>query len=554
MTHIGPANSRVLVQQAVAKCRINAAHLAIAQLIKAGIVDRVLTTNFDPLIVRACALINTFPTVFDLTVGSGRFSTTQLGRISGQPAVFHLHGQHDGFILLHEMSDVRRYRAAIKPLLEDAAEDRVWLVVGYSGQNDPLVSVLGRHANTFTRYLYWATYGTSEPCDTVTRELLDRCGGTRVISGYDSDALLVALATRLGCYPPDILMRPIGTLRERLLALAPQPRFAVPSAAASFRESPWAGLAAAGQRGESEIIQHIGDSLQHALEASDETTHAFRRHASVLLDAVAFDKAIQLCDTVDESTVDADLLALALAKAHFGRAFTKFCENLPIRGELPPRGVVKRIRDDLAVERVDRAFPIACLIDAACISMLVRKSTSDEERTTAIEAIDERASRFLQMRPEQEEFAAYGIGQAFLAVAERTPIAKAAPILELGIRVLMRAYVLNEANATICAMLCGAHLHLARATNEADGPALVDAAERFGREAEAIKSSTCPYDLACVASLKQQADACQRWLKQFLDRRPEFPDKVHVTDDPDMAWAREQQWFDGLFRQFPSHG
>ena len=41
------------------------ADLALAQLIDHDFVDRVLTTNFDPLVSRACSLINSFPAVYD---------------------------------------------------------------------------------------------------------------------------------------------------------------------------------------------------------------------------------------------------------------------------------------------------------------------------------------------------------------------------------------------------------------------------------------------------------------------------------------------------------
>ena len=56
---------RALIREYINKCRVNHAHLAIAQLIKNGYVDRVLTTNFDPLVARACALCNIHIAVYD---------------------------------------------------------------------------------------------------------------------------------------------------------------------------------------------------------------------------------------------------------------------------------------------------------------------------------------------------------------------------------------------------------------------------------------------------------------------------------------------------------
>ena len=54
-----------LISQYIDNARLNWAHLAIAQLLKHGFVDRVLTVNFDPLVMRACALVGVFPAVYD---------------------------------------------------------------------------------------------------------------------------------------------------------------------------------------------------------------------------------------------------------------------------------------------------------------------------------------------------------------------------------------------------------------------------------------------------------------------------------------------------------
>ena len=65
MTQLLPDERRALIAEYVDKAKINWAHIGIAQLIKHGFVDRVLTTNFDPLVVRACALANEYLAVYD---------------------------------------------------------------------------------------------------------------------------------------------------------------------------------------------------------------------------------------------------------------------------------------------------------------------------------------------------------------------------------------------------------------------------------------------------------------------------------------------------------
>src|ERR1700733_13210489 len=68
MGQLLPADRRHLISKYIDEAKINWAHIAIAQLIKYGYISRVLTTNFDPLISRACALVGLYPAIYDLAV------------------------------------------------------------------------------------------------------------------------------------------------------------------------------------------------------------------------------------------------------------------------------------------------------------------------------------------------------------------------------------------------------------------------------------------------------------------------------------------------------
>ena len=82
------AERRDLIARYVDKAQINWAHLCIALLMESGYVNSVLTTNFDLLVVRACAVLGVFPAVYD-------FATSQLLKRADIPdqALFYLHGQ-----------------------------------------------------------------------------------------------------------------------------------------------------------------------------------------------------------------------------------------------------------------------------------------------------------------------------------------------------------------------------------------------------------------------------------------------------------------------------
>lgn len=198
---------RDLIGAYIDKAKINWAHIALAQLIDGGYVDRVLTTNFDPLISRACALVNSFPAVYDFAA-SHIFNPDQVS----EKAIFHLHGQRDGFVLLNTRAEVTKHRNHIKPVFDDAHKGRVWIVVGYSGENDPVFDLLAR-VKTFEYGLYWIGYGP-KPSKHVADKLLGREGGAHFIGGWDADDFFVTLAQKLQCFPPRFVTQPFSHLKS----------------------------------------------------------------------------------------------------------------------------------------------------------------------------------------------------------------------------------------------------------------------------------------------------------------------------------------------------
>lgn len=140
MAELSPGERRDLIARYVDSAKINWAHIAIAQLMKRGYIDRVLTTNFDPLLVRACAMVGVFPAVYDLAV-------SQLYKAAFIPdqAIFYLHGQRTGFVLINTSEEFTKHSLLLTPIFDDVAtRGRSWLVVGYSGENDPVFDHLIR--------------------------------------------------------------------------------------------------------------------------------------------------------------------------------------------------------------------------------------------------------------------------------------------------------------------------------------------------------------------------------------------------------------------------
>ena len=206
MEALAPGQRRDLIAKFVDQAKINWAHIGIALLVKAGYVDRVLTTNFDRLVVQACALLGEFPAVYD-------FAASHLLKTAYIPekAVFHLHGQRTGFILIIDEKQANEHFKLLGPVFEEALPGRVWIVVGYSGENDPVFDHLAK-VDCFDQGLFWVGYQDNEPARHVRERLSVPGKCAYYVKGYDADSFFVTLTQKLGLFPPDLIARPFTHL------------------------------------------------------------------------------------------------------------------------------------------------------------------------------------------------------------------------------------------------------------------------------------------------------------------------------------------------------
>lgn len=217
MSEIPKPQQKSIIEEKINEADVNWAHVAIAQLIEHGFVDRVLTTNFDPLVSRACALIGRFPAIYDYAAAPGTFNA---GTVS-DPSVFHLHGQGTGFVLKNSQSEMRELADALPDLLQDTLRDRPLVVVGYGG-GDPVFDQLVAHGQ-FQHELYWITYDHADPDDHVKRRLLDGCNHTHFVRSSNADSFFIRLTRGLECFPPTYVEKPFSHQLELLDSLTDFP-------------------------------------------------------------------------------------------------------------------------------------------------------------------------------------------------------------------------------------------------------------------------------------------------------------------------------------------
>src|SRR5208283_414626 len=102
------------------------------ELVKKGIVDRILTTNFDPLLIRGCVMSGSAPAIYDCEAISNLESVLD----RDIPAIYYLHGQVYGLRMLNGDAEIRAHSANVRRIVQQSIKRRALIVCGYKGDPD----------------------------------------------------------------------------------------------------------------------------------------------------------------------------------------------------------------------------------------------------------------------------------------------------------------------------------------------------------------------------------------------------------------------------------
>jgi len=214
MKELGPYLRNEILRPHIEEAKINPAHLYLSRLVKAGYVDRILTTNFDSLAVQGLALENIRPFVYDVP-NLREFKP----RIVAHPAVIYLHGQFGSFNILHSPEETGEFKSRVRDVLNDTLGIRTLIVVGYGGLNDPVFEVLAEYG-TFTNGLYWVSHTDKDPPDHVYKDLLEkRSKYAYYVKGQTADNFFMNLVRELGLEEPEIIFKPFTLMKEAINAI-----------------------------------------------------------------------------------------------------------------------------------------------------------------------------------------------------------------------------------------------------------------------------------------------------------------------------------------------
>ncbi|RYY78764.1 MAG: hypothetical protein EOO69_09240 [Moraxellaceae bacterium] len=206
MAKLVPHEQKILLKKYIENAKINWAHIALASLLKNGYISKVLTFNFDNILVRACSLDNFYPSVYDLKILDQDYFSAIPNK-----SIIHLHGQWSGFELANGNKDTEQQAEKLKNYIKDTLNSGPSVFIGYSGNADPFFRLvqenfIGQHR------LFWIDY-SKQPNLNVSNFININPNHRNFIGEQDADQFLIELATELKCFPTSIFKDPIQHLK-----------------------------------------------------------------------------------------------------------------------------------------------------------------------------------------------------------------------------------------------------------------------------------------------------------------------------------------------------
>lgn len=197
-------------EKKIKKAKLNFAHIAIAELLKQGYFSRILTVNFDPLLIHACYMVGMypFPAIYDLGA---------MGKVNAEllhdPSIVFLNGQHVGFVQRNTTDQLEAHKETLSQIVRSTGCSKTWVVAGYSGENDPLMNALNE-LRPYNNWLYWLEYN-DQVLQRDSHLFLEKDEECKVIYHSDADETFMEIADFLNCQL-DFIEKPENELRKYL--------------------------------------------------------------------------------------------------------------------------------------------------------------------------------------------------------------------------------------------------------------------------------------------------------------------------------------------------
>lgn len=181
-------------EKGIEKAKLNFAHIAIAELLKQRYFSRILTVNFDPLLIHACYMVGMYPlpAIYDLGA---------MGQVNAEllhdPSIVYLNGQHVGFVQRNTTDQLKAHTETLTQIVRSTGCNKTWVVAGYSGENDPLMDALNE-LRPYNNWLYWLEYN-NQVLQKDSHHFLENDEESKVVYECDADQTFIEIAEILEC-------------------------------------------------------------------------------------------------------------------------------------------------------------------------------------------------------------------------------------------------------------------------------------------------------------------------------------------------------------------
>jgi hypothetical protein len=144
-------------------------------------------------------------------------SQTFIPEETAQLSLFYLLGQRNGYDMINTKSEIERLSKAThyEDLFRDTAKQRSWIVIGYSGENDPIFDRLAE-IKIFRNKLFWIGYKEDPKNHVLQRILTPKEKYGYYLKGYSADDFFLNLVRKLKLPEPQILSTPFSHLKEEI--------------------------------------------------------------------------------------------------------------------------------------------------------------------------------------------------------------------------------------------------------------------------------------------------------------------------------------------------
>lgn len=514
MARLSKSQRRKLLTRHIDAAKVNWAHIALACLMEAGYVSRVVTFNFDNILAKACGLLGIYPATYDFTS-----SSPNLHKMIVDPSIVHLHGQGYGFSLLNSDDETNPQAKTLNKFIDDTLQEADALFIGYSGLADAFFKELKKAYNQHN-HLYWAAYEQSlkhENLKHINKFFRKNSNLTHFIGEADADQFLIQLAQGLECFPPEVVDNPAQHVLSLLDKLTDFPVSNYNNPIDILNSCRW----------------HLYEYRAKIDEGNDDNLRGLllrgKINISYILNTYASRASVELLGDDDKKIVAVAYNAMALKLIENKDMFLNFDEY------------EKSI--SLFKFYVDMDSESATAYNnygVTLMRMAIVKQDIDLFRLSS-EQLHKAIDLHKNYRSALENYG-YCLMNIGLLTKEQSVIEKSLSYYESAI--LLDSYNPNTQDNYGLAILS-----LAKLTNDVD---LYDRAKSRFEYAERFDDQKV-YNFACYYSLTNQPELCKEKILRCeqADTLPKPYAKKHLTEDTDLDNVRELGWFQELLARLP---